>query len=176
MKKTVKPGMRRTVMRRVGQVIAAMAVVAGLSLATGGTATAAGLGELACHYEVNRFNTCLAIYFLGSDQYAVHVGIDVNMSQRAAQDIIDAEGQEFSGSLYGDDGQGSGEFLFDLPITRVSAWSGGLSAEFDTIVPRSWLNEDSGTAVDELIARIRLWLPSAQSYAHYRSGQVTGRF
>jgi hypothetical protein len=53
-------------MRRLTQVIAALAIVTGLSVATAGTAMAADVGEWACDYD-DYHNSCLYITNLGDN-------------------------------------------------------------------------------------------------------------
>jgi len=170
------PGTRNTtVLRRIGQILTAMAIVAGLTVATAGTALAHGVGDLACNYIVGRFNACLQITDVGPGQYKVHVGIDVTMSQHDAQNIIDSPGQEFTFTLKGDDGPSNErQHLASLPVTWVGAWSGGLSAESDVFVTESMLDEDDGT--DEIIAVIRLYIPVTGTTRTFETGTVTANF
>jgi hypothetical protein len=164
-------------LRRVGQLIAALALVTGLSVAKAGTATAANVGEWACNYNAQS-NTCLFIANLGDHRYSVHVGIDVHMSQQDAQNIING-GSRPTATLYGDDGHRiTDQFLTNIPLTALSASStSGLSAEFDIVVDQSLLNEDSGANdVDEIIAQVALFIPATQSVIFFRSGEVRSAF
>jgi hypothetical protein len=165
-----------TVMRRIAQFVAALAVVAGLGVVTAGTATAANVGEWACNYNAYS-NTCLFITNLGSHRYAVHVGIDVHMTQQDAQNIVNS-GYQPTSTLWGKDGGlDADDYKANIPISYVTAWSGGLSAEFDTTVNQSLLNEDNGpNEVDEIIAQVGIYIPAAQRTFVYQSGEVDSAF
>lgn len=97
---------------------------------------------------------CFSINKIGSDQYAVHVGIDVKMSQQDAQAIIDQNGDPFDSWAMGADWFDNAEFR--IPLTWVRAGANGLSAEFDINVPYNALDEDPDGG-DELYARVRLF-------------------
>jgi hypothetical protein len=100
-------------------------------------------------------NLCLAINGLGNGTFAVHVGIDVHMSLEEAQEYVDDAGDPLFASIRGDDSGNVSQFLFSMPLTDVGASSeSGLSADFDLVVPGSWLNEDNGT--DEIRAFVSL--------------------
>jgi hypothetical protein len=164
-------------LRRVGRLITALALVAGLSVATAGTAMAANVGDWACNYN-SRSNTCLFIANLGDRRFSVHVGIDVYMSQQDAQSIINS-GPGLSAALYGDDGHRvTDQFLTGIPLTAVWASSAsGLSAEFDVVVDQWRLNEDSEpNDVDEIVAQVGLFVPGSHSVSFFRSGEVRSAF
>ena len=167
-----------TTRRRVAQLVTALAIVAGLGVATAGTAAAANVGEWACNYDSSR-NTCLYIANLGDHRYAVHVGIDVHMSQQDAQNIVDSGFVPWA-DLWGDDGSagvGSHGYLTSIPITGIWANSGGLSAEFDIQVGQELLNEDKNkNDADEIVAFVHRYDPSANRTYNYRSGEVISAF
>jgi hypothetical protein len=175
------PGtLRATVMRRIAQLIAALAILTGLSVATEGTAMATNVGEQACNYG-SQYNACLLITNLGSNMYRVHVGIDIYMSQQDAQNLIGAGSVPVVG-LYGDDGSSTAnDFLtsgFSIAEPPV-AWAQGWSAGFTIDVNGSLLNEDDG--IDEIIATMRLYI-TGYAYLHvaledtYYTSQVVSAF
>jgi hypothetical protein len=164
--------LRATMRRRLVQVVAALAIVTGLSVATAGTAVAANVGEWACDYD-DHHNACLYITNLGDNMYLVHVGVDIYMTQQDAQNIINS-GFLPTATLYGDDGS-SLSFVTTVPLAgSPTAWSGGYSAEFDTVVSGSQLDEDDG--VDEIVAKVRQWIPASQRTLVYKTGRVTSAF
>ncbi|GHH29767.1 hypothetical protein [Lentzea cavernae] len=97
---------------------------------------------------------CFSIDKVGGDAYAVHVGIDISMSQGDAQLIIDQPGDPVDAWAMGDDWFDNAEFR--IPLTWVAAGPDGLSAEFDITVPGVALDEDPDGG-DELYARVRLF-------------------
>lgn len=102
-------------------------------------------------------NLCLAIDGLGNGVFRVHVGIDVHMSLAEAQEYIDDAGVPFRVTIFGDDGGGTDQALFDLPLTSLGASSGfGLSGDFDLNVTGNTLNEDPPGQEDEIRARVQL--------------------
>ena len=73
------------------------------------------VGEQSYNYNT-RFNACLLITNLGGNMYRVHIGLDVNVGQQEAQNIINA-GSRPTAALYGDDGAPSvDDFLTTLPL------------------------------------------------------------
>jgi hypothetical protein len=119
-------------------------------------ATAAGLGEQSCTPLAGPGNLCILASRGAADQVLVHIGIDLAMSQATAQQIIDLPGEEFTVVLFGADTPPGNpdDTLAVVPMSWDSAWSGGLSAEFDVFVDRSVLDEDSGQ--DEVYAVVVL--------------------
>jgi hypothetical protein len=91
--------------------------------------------------------------------YDVWVGIDVPMSQSAAQAIIDACAEPATATMIGED-QWYNDTLFTIPAYTVFAWSGGLSAGFSKTVQGSALDEDEDYSwfrdEDEVFVVIRL--------------------
>ena len=174
MNTTPTPGTRRaTVMRHIAQLIAALAIVTGLSLATAGTAMATNVGEQACHGPGD-YNACLLITNLGGNMYRVYVGIDIYMSPQAAQNIVNS-GTQPAATLYGADGSPSADdTLTTLPRRSFFVWSRGLAIEFQKDVSGSLLNEDDG--IDEIIAKVSLYIPASGTTNTYETGQVTSAF
>jgi len=116
---------------------------------------------------------CFSITHVGGDQYDVHVGIDITMSQADAQAIIDQPGDPIDAWAMGAD-----PFFdnaeFRIPLSWVNAWEGGLSAEMDIRVPYAALDEDSDGG-DELYARVRLF-DQRVSTRTFRSSQLSSPF
>ncbi|HET7475129.1 MAG TPA: hypothetical protein VFJ97_03790 [Dermatophilaceae bacterium] len=138
--------------RRIRRMVAASAVAVGTIAAT---ATVAAADE-SCTSGTG-YVTCFSVTDVGNNDYAIHIGIDVEMSQQDAQTFIDHPGEEFSGTMMGEDYIWDNA-LFDIPVTWSAAWEGGLSAEFDVVVDGSQLNED-WEGEDEVYGRVRLWDP-----------------
>jgi hypothetical protein len=132
------------------------------------------IGDQVCHGETNRYVICFSITQIGvSRGFNVHVGIDIYMSQQDAQNIIDAPGEEFSATLYGED------TIFDdklksIPVTWSASWEQGLSAEFDTFASRDLLDED-WDGDDELYATVNLYVPNTGSTRSFRTNTVVDR-
>lgn len=174
------------------RLVSAAAVVAGVllpSLITGQsaaaastappaavTASAAGANELTCKTEPNRYTICFSITDItNGPHFTVHIGIDVAMSQQAAQDIINAPGEEFSAKLYGDDP------LFDnavksIWVTSSWAWEGGLSAEFDVGILAEQLDEDSDGGTDELYGLVKLYVPDSGVTRTFQTNNIEDSF
>ena len=103
-------------------------------------------------------NLCLSIDRRTDGRYNVHVGIDVHMPLDRAQEYVDDAFDPFTVSIRGDDSGTLKEVLFGVPLTvpsLVATSENGLSADFDTIVTGSRLDEDHGD-VDEIKARVIL--------------------
>jgi hypothetical protein len=136
--------------RRLLQAVIAVAAVLGAVFVTAGPASAVQT----CTGRPEA-NLCLAINGRSDGLFAVHVGIDVHMSLEEAQEYVDDAGNPLSASIRGDDSGSVSQFLFSVPLTALGASAeSGLSADFDLVVPGSWLNEDSGT--DEIRAVVTL--------------------
>jgi len=160
--------------RRVGQLIVAMGIVVG-GVTTVGQAAASPIGEQTCSYQAGRYNVCFQITPLFGNLYAVHIGIDITMSQATAQTILDQPGDPFGTWLFGADGSPADEdVLGQVPATYESAWSGGLSAEFEIWVDRSFLDEDSGE--DDVFGRVKLYIASVNRTFAYQTNEVNGYF
>jgi hypothetical protein len=162
--------------RRAIQFVLALAVVIGVSVATGGVAAAAGVGEQSCRSEANRYTICILISHLGLNDFEIYVGVDVTMSQQYAQSVIDLPGDPFSATMYGEDPIWD-DTLMGLRLTGMWAWSGGLSAEFYTVALKGMLNEDSGGGEqDEVFAKVWLFLPWPASSRSFRTTTINARF
>jgi hypothetical protein len=157
--------------RRLGQlVIAAMAVPAAVAL----TAVPASAAQT-CTGRTDS-NLCLSIDRRADGNYNVHVGIDVHMPLWQAQEYVDDPGVPFTVWIRGDDGSPA-EYLFRVPITALVATSeSGLSADFDTVVSGSALDEDRG-GTDEVRAQVTLTDTDTNTTTGvYRSNQIVGNW
>jgi hypothetical protein len=172
------PPRRRSPARRVRRTVLAMGLVVAASIATAGAASASGrLNEQICNGQSGRYTICLYITDDPQSPYShsfmVHVGIDVNMSQQDAQNIIDGGG-DITARMWGSD------TVFDdnlQGVTRswVSAWEGGLSAEFDRSMSGGVLDEDP-EGEDEVYALVSLYVPSSGNTRTFRSEEVEAYF
>jgi hypothetical protein len=158
----------RSTMR--GRRVAAVVAVAFATVAL--TATTAS-AQSACRSQVGSVN-CFSIDPVGNGDYKVHLGIDVDMSRADAQTFIDHPGEEFSAKLYGDDPVWDNA-LKNVPVTWSAAWDGGLSAEFDVVLDRRVLDEDSDGR-DELYSLIRLWDPRTNTTRTFTTNVLTGSY
>jgi len=161
--------------RRAIQFVLALAVVIGVSVATAGVATAAGVGEQSCRGEANRYTICILISHYGLNDFQIYVGIDVVMSQQYAQSVIDLPGDPFSATMYGDDPIWD-DTLRGLRLTGMWAWSGGLSAEFNAVALSGMLDEDGGGEQDEVFAEVWLFLPWPASSRSFRTTTINAYF
>ena len=155
--------------RRVVPAMAGLAIASGAIVLAGSAASAEGPS---CRYDGQR-NTCLWITetWPGSDVYEVHIGIDVYMNPAQAQDIFDRGGW-FTSRVMGDD-PSNDALLFHLDVQSQGVAPFGLSAEFHTQVPGSWLDEDWGW--DEVYATVVLTDPGRSSRS-FNTGVITGDF
>jgi len=168
---------RNPLTRGVRRVVLAMGLVVVAGVATAGAASAGRLHEQTCVGQAGRYTICLYItddpQSPYSHSYKIHVGIDVNMSRADAQNIIDGGGT-ITARMYGSD-----SFFDDnlIGVTRswVSAWDGGLSAEFDRSVNGSVLDEDP-EGEDEVFARVSLYVPVSGNTRTFRSDEVSASF
>ncbi|MGC7097345.1 hypothetical protein ACPZ19_21940 [Amycolatopsis lurida] len=163
-------------MRRVGSTLIVTAITLGTVTAT---ATGASAALSVCRVVPNVSDTCLRVTYIGGHDYAVHVGIDVYMSQADAEAIVAGPGNAFLPAiLVGDDpGTASDDDLAQLPLTGEVAGSDHLAAEFYAIVRDTVLNEDSSSGeTDELYARIRYVDPRDGLTHGFFTGGVTGKF
>jgi hypothetical protein len=130
-----------------------------------------------CRKQADSYIVCFSIEHVGlaGPNFTVHIGIDVTMSRQDAQNIIDAPGQEFSATLYGEDPVFD-DTLKAIPVTSSGAWDGGLSAEFDTSATAELLDEDSSDPTDEIFARVRLRIPSAGATRSFRTNNINEPF
>ena len=139
--------------RRALGALGALMIAASALAVTASVASA----ETLCNSS-SQANTCMTIVGPGQPGVKlVHVGIDVYMSQQDAQAIIDGGGW-FWVVVYGAD-PGNDQYLFPLPIKEGWPAAGvtSLSAEFETLVGQSELDENVGR--DEVYARILLFDP-----------------
>jgi hypothetical protein len=125
-------------------------------------------------------NVCLNIDPTSqTDQdYMVHIGIDIHMSQAQAQAILDGPGDPFSARMMGSDPL-SDDDLFNVHLTGESASAeAGLSANFDMVASRSQLDEDDSffDDVDEVFGRVKLVDPGTGAVTFYNTPIITRVF
>ncbi len=101
---------------------------------------------------------CLSGYTPGNHMIQIHVGIDVYMSRQDADNILAQWGDAFSARMWGADPSYDDWLDAPLTLTWEASWDGGISAEFDTLVPASKLDEDDSwfDNKDDLFARVTL--------------------
>jgi hypothetical protein len=160
----------------LGRIITVVGIAMAMVVATAGAAlAAAGIGTQTCRSEANRYTICFLISQIGvSRDFHVHLGIDIIMSQRDAQNIIDAPGEEFSATLYGED-TFFDDTIKSFNVSWSSAWEGGLSAELDTTASGEQLDED-WDGDDELFAILRLYIPSTGATRSFRTSDIEDSF
>jgi len=142
----------------------------------GGPARATVVFAPPCRIQRNSYIICFSITQIGiaGPNFNVHVGINVDMSQQDAQNIIDAPGEAFSATLYGED-TFFNDTLKRIPVTFSSAWEGGLSAEFDTFASAVTLDEDwDGT--DEIFAHVTLHISPTDTNRYFRTNNINEPF
>jgi hypothetical protein len=110
-------------------------------------------------------NVCLSIDRIDTDHYRVHLGIDFHISRDRAQAIIDAPGDPFNARIFGHAREPIGnQAMFNVGETDIGASAeSGLSADFDTTVSRSDLNNDPYPwpfGFDRVFGRIILTQPN----------------
>jgi hypothetical protein len=103
-------------------------------------------------------NACLSGYTPGNHMIQIHVGIDVHMSKQDADAILAQPGNAFSARMWGSDPTFDDWLDAPLTLTWEASWDGGISAEFDTLVPAWKLDEDDSWLdnKDDLFARVTL--------------------
>jgi hypothetical protein len=121
-------------------------------------------------------NLCLFIDRRTDGNFTVHVGIDVHMPLDRAQEYVDDAGVPFTVWMRGDDGS-LNEFLFRVPITALAASAeSGLSADFETVVRGSALDEDRNST-DEVRAQVTLIDTDTNTVdAVYTSNRIVGNW
>jgi hypothetical protein len=163
---------KNTLIRRAAKTTAALGIALGASLGAADAASAAGVNNQVCTGNSNHV-ICLGIWDMGNNTYAVHVGIDVSMTQAQAQQYVDQPGQALTASLMGDDVFDNA--LFAIPQTYEVAGGDGLSAEFDILVGSGSLNED-WDGQDELYAKVKLYNASSGTYRTFLSPNIEDNF
>jgi hypothetical protein len=142
---------RRSRRRMLQMLIAGLAVIGVVGL----TAVPAAAAQR-CGPKGNS-TICLAIDSNGDGTFRVSVGIDVHMSLAQAQEYVDDPWDPFRVTIFGDDGGGTDQERFDVPLRNLGVSSEfGLSGDFNRDVPGSWLNEDPPGQEDEIVARVQL--------------------
>jgi len=160
----------------LGHTTASAAPTSGSATSQASTSSLGAVFAPPCRSQANNYIICFRISQLGvGPDFTVHVGIDVNMSRQDAQNIIDAPGQEFSATLYGED-TFFDDTLKAIPVTWSSAWEGGLSAEFDVYASAALLDEDSTDPTDEIFAKVKLRIPSTGATRSFRTNNVNEPF
>jgi len=124
--------------RRLAAAVGAVAVTAGAVALTASPASAHQVCRAAPGHVI-----CLSTTPMANRDFAVHLGIDIHMSQADAQAIINAPGEELSAKIWADDPVYDNG-LFSVPVTWSAAGEIGLSAEFDIVVDGEALDEDDG--------------------------------
>jgi hypothetical protein len=159
----------------------ASGVVGALMIAASALAViaSAASAEMACNAPPEGgSNTCLTIEPQGNHYvYPVHVGIDIQMSRQDAQTIIDENGRGWGQPLAAlimahdhDDPADDTTGLFELHPIYVTAWDGGLSAEFSLQVGAEAFDEDKD-GEDEVCARVILYFdPHTNQERIFHSG------
>jgi hypothetical protein len=151
------------------------AVLLATAAALVGFTTPAHASDPKCNFIEGRRNVCLFIDQLPDGRWAVHVGIDINMTRRQAEAIVGTGNSPFTAEIRGDDGDESeDDYQFGLPLTRLVATDKGLTGEFDLQVDGSALDEDDGT--DEIFARVHYALPNGTRIFTYDTPNFVGNF
>jgi hypothetical protein len=152
-KPSLRPGRRA---RRLLTTATAL-LVTGAGLALTATSASAWSFPSVCAGNSEK-NVCLEGYTPGNHMVQVHVGIDVYMSRQDAEAILAQPGSAFSAAMIGDD-PSYDNYLTYVDLTWEVAWDGGISAEFDRLIPASLLNEDNSwfDNRDEVYARVSLY-------------------
>jgi hypothetical protein len=134
----------------------AVAPVAVLGLMSGPASAAEVFGPKCKHSASS--NTCLTIERLDTGNYKVTVGIDIRMSKATGDDIVAAaNGNPFLTKIFGSDGPNDKTPLFTIPRPKISTSDEfGLSGDFVVEVPPSSLDEDRGSAEDDVFARVQM--------------------
>ena len=162
--------------RRLGGGLTALALTAGTIGALAATAgPAAADQQCTGRPEVN---VCIDIFpVFDGRSYRVHVGIDVHMSQAAAQAYVN-QGRPFTVTMMGSD-PADDDTLFNVPMSVIVADAeSGLAADFDVAVAQFSLDEDDSIFddVDEVYARIVLRDARTNRSFTYLSDTVTRVF
>ena len=167
---------RSTSLGRGLQVLLAMGVAVGVTLANPSVASAYNpVDELTCKYDNRTYNACLLISSTGDSQsWDIHVGIDVYMSPQDAQRIA-AQPSSFFAYVVASDGLYDNT-LFSLPATLIAAGDTGIGAEFDRNVLSQALNEDAYPQNDEIYVLIKLYDARTGTYRTWTTNIVTNMF
>jgi len=156
--------------RPLRALVAMLAIIAAYLLAAAPQASATP-----CNYDGRTFNACLRFDWAEYGYLRTHVGLDVFMGQRYAQEIVDCS-HNFSASLWGDDGS-SDQFI--VPLQLKPGWPAagpvGLGAEFTSARLGPQLDEDRGGDDDELYARIQFYDRFANLRTYY-TGTIKGDY
>jgi hypothetical protein len=167
-----RPAKRRR--RRAGAGLGTLALAAAAMSAMASPASA----DMTCTAHPDS-NVCLSIEPIDGGKYHVHVGIDVHMSQQAAQVYVDQGFPPFQVVVFGSDYYGADQ-LFYLDQTDIgTSAETGLGADFDLDVPRDWLNEDDFwpfDTEDEIYARIALTRDVPRDTFFYYSNEISQEF
>jgi hypothetical protein len=148
---------RRRRWTRRALISAGAVLAAGSTLAFTASPASAWSLPTVCTSGTN-YTICLSGYTPGNHMIQIHVGIDVHMSRQDADNILAQAGNAFSARMWGADP--SYDDWLDAPLTLSweASWDGGISAEFDTLVPAWKLDEDDSwfDNKDDLFARVTL--------------------
>jgi hypothetical protein len=162
--------------RRLGGGLTALALTAGTIGALGATAAPAAADQQCTGRP--EVNVCIDIFpVFDGRSFHIHVGIDVHMSQQAAQAYVD-QGRPFTVTMMGSDPVDD-DTLFNVPMSAIGASAeSGLGADFDVAVAQFSLDEDDSIFddVDEVYARIVLRDARSGRSFTYLSDTVTQVF
>jgi hypothetical protein len=182
---TISASRSQRVAGRLGRLLLAMAIAVGAI-----AAVAAPAGAAECWLEDNGYAyvcsecrgttvyaTCFTLSYYTDGNIAVYIGIDIYMSQQEAQAILNYPGMWFDAWIFGDN-PSYDNALVPVPVTGSSAWEGGLSAEFNTLVWWTQLDEDNSyfDNYDDLYGRIRLSIPGWGTPHPYYTSTLHGYY
>jgi hypothetical protein len=171
---------RTTLMGRGLQVVLAMGIAVGATLASPGVASATDTGVRSCRSDAGHID-CFEITWAGGHGFHIYVGIDVYMSRQDAEALAAQPSSAFAYIRASDTGPDN--TLFALRPTRIEAWDRGLAAEWDTRLynsgglPAERLDEDSWPDEgDEVYALIKLYDARTGTYRTWETNIVNEYF
>jgi hypothetical protein len=159
---------------------AALGIVAISLLAVMPSASAAPhRGTRYCALTISTSNACLRLDYMDFGWWDAHSHVDVYMPEQYAREIV-ACGARFRAELWTDDGGGSDDDRIrdHMPIDPGSpvATPDGLRAAFTLPTLKAELDEDPGTATDEIYARISFYDCHTGLTRSFRTGTVKGDY
>lgn len=158
----------------------AMVVLPQAAASSAAGPTPEAVTDLACNFDYINFNACLNFNEPLLNSLDAHVGLNVNMPQRYAQDIVAFGGPNAQAQLYWTNGTQSRHVadLTVLPNSPVS-FAGGLGA---SLVARGLSRADlninpTAGATESFYAVVSYFDFHGQgSWKSFRTGTVTGEF